>query len=287
MTVRCRNTPTRSSTFCRPLRQGDLLPGRTPSQRQSPRRAQGARRRPHRSHPHPEPSGRHASPAARPSKQEIEQGIASVTAALGDGTAPAPFLRIPGLRVNDGMEAFAASRGLQIWSADFPADDWRDVSANRVYDLAIQRLEAKGKGILLLHDIQPRTVEALPRILHELKARGYRIVHVVPAAADRPATPTEPAQWLLHPPSEMVAISRWPKVPKFARPVLRHFPSLRFPISIGARPILACAPRGVDAASPCPPQPCGHGKRRHRRSARWPRCRFQRRAFSISRNRRA
>ena len=80
----------------------------------------------------------------------------------------------------------------------------------------MQRLEAKGKGILLLHDIQPRTVAALPRILHELKARGYRIVHVVPATPDRPATPTEPQQWQLHPPSEMVAISRWPKVPNFA-----------------------------------------------------------------------
>lgn len=150
------------------------------------------------------------------SRQEIEQGIASVTAALGDGTAPAPFLRIPGLRTNDGIEKFAASKGLQVWSADFPADDWRDVSADRVFELAINRLEAKGRGILLLHDIQPRTVAALPRILHELKVRGYRIVHVVPATPDRPATPTEPQQWQLHPPSEMVAISRWPKVPKFA-----------------------------------------------------------------------
>jgi hypothetical protein len=49
-----------------------------------------------------------------------------------------------------------------------------------------------------------------------LKVRGYRIVHVVPASPDRPATPTEPQQWLLHPPSETVAISRWPKIPEFA-----------------------------------------------------------------------
>jgi hypothetical protein len=56
----------------------------------------------------------------------------------------------------------------------------------------------------------------LPRILHELKARGYRIVHVVPATAERPATPTEPQQWQLHPPSETVAISHWPKIPAFA-----------------------------------------------------------------------
>ena len=38
--------------------------------------------------------------------------------------------------------------------------------------------------------------------------------------AERPATPTEPQQWQMHPPSETVAISRWPKIPNFvsARP---------------------------------------------------------------------
>jgi len=161
------------------------------------------------------PGGMQRLPLDR-ARQEIEQGIASVTAALADGTAPAPFFRIPGLSRNDGIEEFAASRGLQVWSADFPADDWRNVSATRVYELAIQRLEAKGKGVLLLHDIQPRTVAALPRILHELKARGYRIVHVVPATSERPATPTEPQQWQSRPAPELVAVSRWPKVPRFA-----------------------------------------------------------------------
>jgi peptidoglycan/xylan/chitin deacetylase (PgdA/CDA1 family) len=152
------------------------------------------------------------------SRQEIEQGIASVTAALGDGGGLSPFLRIPGLRRTDEIEAFAASKGLQLWSADFPADDWRDVSANRVYELAMQRLEQKGKGILLLHDIQPRTVAALPRILKEMKARGYRIVHVVPATPERPATPSEPQQWQPRPAPApaLVATLHWPKVPKFA-----------------------------------------------------------------------
>jgi hypothetical protein len=49
-----------------------------------------------------------------------------------------------------------------------------------------------------------------------MKVRGYRIVHVVPATPERPATPTEPPQWQLHPASEMVAVSRWPKIPTFA-----------------------------------------------------------------------
>jgi peptidoglycan-N-acetylglucosamine deacetylase len=148
-------------------------------------------------------------------RQEIDDGIASVKSALGDDAALAPFFRIPGLARADAVEEYLASLGIQTWSADFLADDWRHVSSQRVYDLAMQRLEDKGKGILLLHDIQARTVAALPRILHELKVRGYRIVHVVPATPEMPATPTEPQQWQLHPATETVAISHWPKISNF------------------------------------------------------------------------
>jgi peptidoglycan/xylan/chitin deacetylase (PgdA/CDA1 family) len=148
--------------------------------------------------------------------QEINDGIASVKSALGDNEAAlAPFFRIPGLMRAEGVEDYLASQGIQVWSADFLADDWRHISSARVYELAIKRLEDKGKGIILLHDIQARTVAALPKILHELKARGYRIVHVVPATPQNPATPTEPQEWQLHPASEDVAISHWPKIPNF------------------------------------------------------------------------
>jgi peptidoglycan-N-acetylglucosamine deacetylase len=148
-------------------------------------------------------------------RQEIDDGITSVKLALGNDAALAPFFRIPGLARADSVEEYLASQGIQTWSADFPADDWRHVSSSRVYDLAIKRLEDRGRGILLLHDIQARTVAALPRILHELKARGYRIVHVVPATPEQPATPTMAQQWQLHPPTETVAISHWPKIPSF------------------------------------------------------------------------
>ncbi len=159
-------------------------------------------------------------------KQEVDDGIASTLAALnGDKSKLAPFFRIPGLMRAEVPEAYLASQGIQVWSADFPADDWRHVSPQRVYDLAIQRIEAKHKGILLLHDIQPRTVAALPRILATLKERGYRIVHVVPATADRPATPTQPQQWFMRPPTETVAISRWPRIPNFIFTATRTLPA--------------------------------------------------------------
>jgi hypothetical protein len=98
-----------------------------------------------------------------------------------------------------------------IWGADMPADDWRRISAKEVARRAIQRIEAKGKGVLLLHDIHERTVEALPIILKELKERGFRIVHVVPSSADQPATPTVASDWKLHPQQATQKVAALPK----------------------------------------------------------------------------
>jgi peptidoglycan-N-acetylglucosamine deacetylase len=136
--------------------------------------------------------------SADKAQQEINQGIANVTAALGDGTGPAPFFRIPGLLRADGVEHYAASQNLQVWSADFLADDWTKIGPSQVYSRALQRIEVAHKGILLLHDIQTKTVEALPSLLRELKRRGYRIVQVVPATPERPKTMTDPGQWMAH-----------------------------------------------------------------------------------------
>jgi hypothetical protein len=85
------------------------------------------------------------------------------------------------------------------WSADFPADDWKHISAQEVVKRALSRLEIHHKGILLLHDIHPNTAAALPVLLRDLKARGYHIVQVVPATPTLPKTPTTPDQWLMRP----------------------------------------------------------------------------------------
>jgi peptidoglycan-N-acetylglucosamine deacetylase len=129
-------------------------------------------------------------------EEEFNGGIASVTSVLGH--PPSPFIRIPGLARTNAIDQYLGSQKLMTWSADFPADDWTKISPTQVYTRALQRIEAYGKGILLLHDIQPRTVEALPTLLHELKRRGYRIVHVVPATPDQPKTATLPSEWVVH-----------------------------------------------------------------------------------------
>ena len=95
-------------------------------------------------------------------QEEIDEGIASVTAALGDPTELAPFFRIPGLLRQEKVEDYLASRGLMTWSADFPADDWKHIKASEIIRRALMRLEAKGRGILLLHDIHPRPWSRCP-----------------------------------------------------------------------------------------------------------------------------
>ena len=129
---------------------------------------------------------------------QIEGGFASMRAALGDPDAVAPFFRIPGLLRQDSVEQYLAAHGVMTWSVDVVADDWTHINAAEIARRAVSRLEARGKGVLLLHDIHEKTAVALPVILQELKARGFKIVHVVPTAPDRPKTATTPEQWAAH-----------------------------------------------------------------------------------------
>jgi peptidoglycan/xylan/chitin deacetylase (PgdA/CDA1 family) len=117
-------------------------------------------------------------------RHEIDWGISDVSAALGDPRYLAPFFRIPGLARSDAVESELAARGLIVFSSDTVADDWhRHIKPNQIIALAMRRLEALGKGILLLHDIHPATAAALPGLLQQLKDNGFHIVQVVPAAS--------------------------------------------------------------------------------------------------------
>jgi len=134
-------------------------------------------------------------------RNQIDQGVKSVAAALGNPSALASFFRFPGLGRSHAIESYLATRGIMTWSADFLADDWTHISAQEILSRVLERLEQKRKGILLLHDIQPATALMLPLLLRELKERGYHIVQVVPAGIDRPETVTEPASWVMRKPS--------------------------------------------------------------------------------------
>jgi peptidoglycan-N-acetylglucosamine deacetylase len=127
---------------------------------------------------------------------EIDAGIDNVSAALGDGGGLAPFFRIPGFGRTDVVESELAARSLVVFSTDTVADDWhRHISPAQIITRAMSRLEAKGKGMLLLHDIHPWTVAALPGLLKALKDKGFHIVQVVPSAMMAPGPIAGRSQW--------------------------------------------------------------------------------------------
>ena len=167
---------------------------------------------------------------------QIDNGIAATAAALGDAGKVAPFFRFPGFGYTAAAHEHAAERGLMVWGADFPADDWHKIGGRDVARRALQRLEAKGKGILLLHDIHQRTVDAMPTIFAELKARGFRVVHIVPASAERPATVTAAADWHpgsrpnLPPPVILIAEVQDPEGDSIARKTALELCSLNPPV---------------------------------------------------------
>ena len=56
------------------------------------------------------------------------------------------------------------------------------------------RLDRAGKGMLLFHDTHQWTADMVPMLLSELKAKGYRIVHMVPGPGNGPTVPA-PKGW--------------------------------------------------------------------------------------------
>jgi len=121
-------------------------------------------------------------------KAEIDLGIAAAGEALGDAFAVTPFFRAPLIGTNIQVERHVVSRGLMLWSIDADSKDWTLITEEKLVQTAVAELEKAGKGILLMHDIQPVTARALPALLAELKRRNFRIVHVVPAPERPQAT---------------------------------------------------------------------------------------------------
>jgi peptidoglycan/xylan/chitin deacetylase (PgdA/CDA1 family) len=112
-------------------------------------------------------------------KQEIEMGISAVHMAAAGGPI-APFFRFPDLQQPPALMAYLGTRNIATFSTDIDTFDFKLHKPEDVIKSAMTKLAKNGKGILLMHDFQHNTAEALPELLRQLKAGGYKIVHMVP-----------------------------------------------------------------------------------------------------------
>lgn len=109
-------------------------------------------------------------------KDEIEKGISGVRRAVGGPISP--FFRYPYLRDSQATMAYLASRNIALFSTDVDSFDFKRQTAEKLVENIMKKLEKNGKGIILMHDIQPHTAKAMPALLAALKAGGYKVVQM-------------------------------------------------------------------------------------------------------------
>jgi peptidoglycan/xylan/chitin deacetylase (PgdA/CDA1 family) len=109
-------------------------------------------------------------------KEEIEKGVSAVRVALGQPEAS--FFRFPALRHSPELLAYLSARNIGTFSTDMDSFDFKMRKPERVVDSVLSKLMKHGKGIVLMHDFQHSTSQALPELLVQLKSGGYKIVQV-------------------------------------------------------------------------------------------------------------
>jgi peptidoglycan/xylan/chitin deacetylase (PgdA/CDA1 family) len=110
-------------------------------------------------------------------KEEVEKGFSAVKWALG--ADPSPFFRFPQLEHNPQTMTYLGTRNVAMFSCDLDSFDFRkDSGPDKIVNTVMTRLDKLGKGIILMHDFQKHTAEALPTLLRRLKGGGYRVVQM-------------------------------------------------------------------------------------------------------------
>ena len=115
---------------------------------------------------------------------QIERGFSTVAAAAGQPIAP--FFRFPGLSDSRALLDYLAWRNVASFTVDIISNDSFTSSASTLTRRTLKRIESRGGGIVLFHDIKSVTAKALPQILAGLKKRGYSIVHLRAATTFQP-----------------------------------------------------------------------------------------------------
>ena len=109
-------------------------------------------------------------------KDEIEKGFSAVRLALG--AAPAPFFRFPQLQHPPAMVTYLGTRDVAMFSTDLDSFDFKAANPEKIVENVMTKVGKLGKGIILMHDFQKHTAEALPALLARLKAGGYKVVQM-------------------------------------------------------------------------------------------------------------
>ncbi len=114
---------------------------------------------------------------------QIDAGRRSVAAALVPSTGKVSgFFRFPYLAETSALRKHLAANGMVPIGVTVDSKDYFVSSPDQVRTRTLATLAARGSGIILFHDLHQRTASMLPEFLADLHARGFKVVHLVPAS---------------------------------------------------------------------------------------------------------
>lgn len=112
---------------------------------------------------------------------EIAKGERAVSLALaGAGQSLSPFFRFPYLSQSGFLRTNLMQGSVVVLDVDIDSKDYYSDTPETVAARTLARLDQRGSGIILFHDIHQRTVDMLPTFLAQLEERGYSVVRLMP-----------------------------------------------------------------------------------------------------------
>ena len=110
---------------------------------------------------------------------EIYAGQQAVAAALAPADlVPSRFFRFPYLAQTGVIRTSAVDSSFIVLDVDIDSKDYYSETPEQVLERTLARLDARGSGVVLFHDIHLRTAAMLPEFLKALRDRGYSVVNL-------------------------------------------------------------------------------------------------------------
>lgn len=118
---------------------------------------------------------------------DVNRSITAIEKAVGRDVAP--FFRFPYLSENKSVNQHLKGLGYGVFAIDVDSLDYKFSNPTSMVNRVMSELNRKGKGIILMHDIQKVTANGLGQLLTRLNKEGYKIVHIRGRGGKDPSAP--------------------------------------------------------------------------------------------------
>ncbi len=105
-------------------------------------------------------------------RKEVEDGFKAIENVLG---VQGNFFRYPYGASTPALRTYLLNTSTTEFFWNIDTFDWKYKDPEFLLEYALAQVEQEGRGVILLHDIQPQTIAFIPAFLAALREFGYRL----------------------------------------------------------------------------------------------------------------